>query len=47
MLTAQQFISSEFDQALVHLRGLELIINVRGGIHRLQGHNELRLMIFW
>ncbi|KAI9151279.1 hypothetical protein HJFPF1_08478 [Paramyrothecium foliicola] len=41
------FISSDFNQALVHLRGLELLITFRGGIHQLQGRNELRLMIFW
>ncbi|KAI0129903.1 hypothetical protein BJ170DRAFT_618034 [Xylariales sp. AK1849] len=41
------FISSDFNQAIVHLRGLELIINIRGGIRHLQGHDELRLMIFW
>ena len=39
--------SLEFDQALVHLKGLAMLIAARGGTYCLQDDNELRLMIFW
>lgn len=46
-LIVSQFTNLDFDQASIHLRGLELLIAVRGGIDRLQSDNELRLMVFW
>ncbi|KAI0112105.1 hypothetical protein GGR51DRAFT_508062 [Nemania sp. FL0031] len=40
-------ISSDLDQALVHLRGLESLIAARDKSFCLYGNDEIRLMIFW
>ncbi|KAI1320135.1 hypothetical protein F5Y16DRAFT_390287 [Xylariaceae sp. FL0255] len=40
-------ISSDLEQALMHMRGLESLIAARGGCSFLHGANELRLMVFW
>ncbi|KAJ4301645.1 hypothetical protein N0V90_003738 [Kalmusia sp. IMI 367209] len=46
-LICYNFVNHDFDQALVHVKGLGLVIAARGGISRLQDNDELRLMIFW
>lgn len=46
-LIVSQFTNFDFDQAFIHLRGLDLLIAARGGIDRLQSDSELRLMVFW
>ncbi|KAI0450036.1 hypothetical protein F5B21DRAFT_450166 [Xylaria acuta] len=40
-------ISSDLDQALVHMRGLESLIAARDKSFYLHGNDEIRLMIFW
>ncbi|KAL3439957.1 hypothetical protein BJX65DRAFT_315267 [Aspergillus insuetus] len=41
------FVSMDFDQALIHMKGLTQLISARGGAEGLQDDEELRLMIFW
>ncbi|KAI8623506.1 hypothetical protein F5Y19DRAFT_372029 [Xylariaceae sp. FL1651] len=40
-------ISSDFDQALVHMCGLESLITAHNKSFYLHGHDEIRIMIFW
>ncbi|KAL3491654.1 hypothetical protein BJX62DRAFT_236920 [Aspergillus germanicus] len=42
------FVSNDFDQALIHMKGLRQLVSARGGVESLEDdEEELRLMIFW
>lgn len=42
-----QFTSMEFDQAMMHLKGLWMVITTRGGISTLEANQDLLIMISW
>ncbi|KAJ0425358.1 hypothetical protein BJY00DRAFT_308106 [Aspergillus carlsbadensis] len=41
------FVSMDFDQALIHMNGLRQLVSARGGAEGLRDDEQLQLMIFW
>ncbi len=46
-LKSSQFTSLDFDQAMVHVKGVWMVVAARGGISTLEGNQDLILMISW
>lgn len=46
-LNLSQFSSLDFDQAMIHVKGMWMVIAARGGISTLQANQDLMLMISW
>jgi hypothetical protein len=42
-----QFTNLDFDQAVVHIRGIRMVIEARGGISTLENNQDLLFMISW
>ena len=39
--------SFDFDQAMIHVQGIRMVIAARGGISTLEANQDLMLMISW
>ncbi|KAG6360618.1 hypothetical protein INS49_011682 [Diaporthe citri] len=46
-LVCYNFTTLEFDQAMIHVKGMWMVIAARGGISTLQANQDLMLMISW
>ncbi|KFA71534.1 hypothetical protein S40288_06835 [Stachybotrys chartarum IBT 40288] len=46
-LICYNFISMDFDQAMIHVKGLRMVVAARGGISTLKANQDLMLMISW
>lgn len=46
-LKLSQFTSLDFDQAMIHIKGMWMLIAARGGISTLEANQDLMLMISW
>ncbi|KAK3708745.1 hypothetical protein LTR37_011266 [Vermiconidia calcicola] len=46
-LKLSQFTSLDFDQAMIHVNGMWMVIAARGGISTLEANQDLMLMISW
>ncbi|KAF4338538.1 hypothetical protein FBEOM_7577 [Fusarium beomiforme] len=46
-LVCYNFTNLDFDQAMVHIRGVWKVVEARGGISTLEDHEDLLLMISW
>lgn len=42
-----QFTSLDFDQAMIHVKGMWMVVAARGGISTLESNQDLMLMISW
>ncbi|KAK0709927.1 hypothetical protein B0T26DRAFT_652587 [Lasiosphaeria miniovina] len=46
-LVCYNFTSLDFDQAMIHVKGMRTVITARGGISTLEANQDLMLMISW
>lgn len=46
-LNLRQFTSLDFDQAIIHVEGMRMVISARGGISTLEANQDLMLMVSW
>lgn len=46
-LNFDQFTGLDFDQAMIHVRGMGMVIAARGGISTLEANQDLMLMVSW
>ncbi|KAK3047060.1 hypothetical protein LTR09_011485 [Extremus antarcticus] len=46
-MVCYNFTSLDFDQAMVHVKGVWMVVAARGGISTLEGNQDLILMISW
>lgn len=46
-LNLRQFTSLDFDQAMIHVKGMRMVISARGGISSLEANQDLMLMVSW